>query len=194
MRKWALTLTLVEMVFSVLLIHRLEVFHHFLIVGTQSYQLRMATEMPILVVKLSVVVIMVLLLQSGVAIIMFGVLGFSYRNNEVGIVSHLCYHVRLTIILGVFASLLDKAFCHVNPLSTQDNIDEFYSGIRGIFNAYRPQGDCPPNASNALIIAFHFDIRLCQISMDSNSQTVYIRFGWFNNGIVEWTVWKQWLQ
>ena len=94
----------------------------------------------------------------------------------------------LVNLLGVFSSLLNKAFANAPSFSSSDNIDEFYSGLRGIYNAHRPQGTVPPNALNALIIAFKFDIRYVQISMDYNTQSIYVRFG--EKGTP--TTWNNW--
>lgn len=95
------------------------------------------------------------------------------------------------MVLGESFNLLDKAFSYACPFYSADNIDDFFSGMRGIYNATQIHGTIPPNAANALIIAFSFDIRYCQVSLDANSESVFIRFGYRNNGTVIWLGWRQ---
>lgn len=102
---------------------------------------------------------------------MFGVLGFSYRNNEVGIVSHLCYHVRLTIVLG------GSMFSHhwVSALSEIEN------RVVGIY--FSGDGDLQP---------FSWAVYLClgvmQIALSTFGGSPHFAFRTYQSN--QWSEWQ----
>lgn len=75
-------------------------------------------------------------------------------------------------------------------LSTSDNIDTIPTGIACLVNATQCQGNRPPNALNTLIVTIEFDVRVCQFSFDSNTSSMYMRFGSDLGSGRDWNAWQ----